>query len=117
MIPNPDVAFQMLARGGARALVYDPSSGTVIRNPPVPTHPANKIEDEDRHVVQNFELPKIAESGKEEDIVVIFHTSGSTSGMPKLVRGSRKWLGCGIWKSCLGFRAKNPDKQDVFNWL
>jgi long-subunit acyl-CoA synthetase (AMP-forming) len=51
------------------------------------------------------------------DLTFIFHTSGSTSGSPKLVPLSYRWLNSAVEKSHHISMPENPRHQDVTVWM
>ena len=114
-LPNPDVIYELLRKANASALIYDPSFRNIITECPVPHHTAGSVSEID---VDGLELPPLSEAAlKPEDIVMIFHTSGSTSGSPKLVPCSLRWLDSIIAKAEKVSRPKDPARQDVSVWM
>ncbi len=113
-LPNPDVIFELLTQADASALIYDPAFEAVLAAAPVPIHAATEALDADSGVI---ELPTLSATRREEDVVMIFHTSGSTSGSPKLVRCSYKWLDAMISKAYVATRPKSTLRQDVTVWM
>lgn len=115
-LPNPDVVCELLLKAKARALLVDPSFESLLKRSPVPIHSAPKtIADIDSHDSPLPPLPTI----KDDDIVFIFHTSGSTSGMPKLVPCSLSWLDSAVTKSYQISEpsCRNQRNQDVTVWM
>jgi len=115
-LPNPDVVYELLGRANARALLVDPSFENLLKECPVPTHQAaTTVSDIGSHDAPLPCLPKLRES----DIVFIFHTSGSTSGTPKLVPCSLSWLDSAVTKShqISKPRGRTNRKQDVAVWM
>ncbi|EEB87299.1 hypothetical protein MPER_15413, partial [Moniliophthora perniciosa FA553] len=51
-----------------------------------------------------------------EDTALIFHSTGTTSGMPKHVPFSYKYLDALIQKLKYAFMPANPNAQDVNSW-
>lgn len=108
-LPNPDVIYELMHRAGAKVIIYDHTFESILDNCPVPKHCAlqtERIED-----VQ-ASLPGIWDHD-ENDTVFIFHTSGSTSGSPKLVPMSYRWLNSVVVKSHHISKPQIPDRQDV----
>ncbi|KAL0567832.1 hypothetical protein V5O48_014165 [Marasmius crinis-equi] len=62
----------------------------------------------------NTTLPRLHEVG-ENEIALIVHTSGSTSGKPKLVHGSYKWLDGVIKKMGGSSYPQDGNSPEVFN--
>ena len=87
---DPTVIYQLLERAKAVALIHDESSAAIVEDCPVPAYPAMDIFDyPDINVLP---LPTFWEPTSGDDTVLIFHTSGSTSGSPKLVPMSARWI-------------------------
>jgi non-ribosomal peptide synthetase component F len=92
-LPNPDVIFELLQKGNAKALIYDTSWASLLSHSQVPVYPAlNAKGCDDVHEV----LPEMP-TFHGDDTVFIFHTSGSTS-IPKLLLCSYSWLTANIDK-------------------
>jgi acyl-CoA synthetase (AMP-forming)/AMP-acid ligase II len=114
-LPNPDVVFELLEKANAKALIHEPSFGANLENSPVPLHAAVDV-----HTVSDLDhepLPLLTPSGCDDDPVLIFHTSGSTSGSPKLVPCSYKWLNSIVHKAEQVCKPRNPKRQDVTTWM
>jgi acyl-CoA synthetase (AMP-forming)/AMP-acid ligase II len=115
-LPNPDVVREMLVRAQARAILVDPSFENILKECPLPIHrAATSLYDIDS---QEWPLPSFPTLG-EDDIVFIFHTSGSTSGSPKLVPCSLSWLNSAVIKSHQISKPNHQSKrdQDVTVWM
>lgn len=95
-------------------MIYDSSFASVVRDCPVP---AIVTIDLGAAAVDNVPLPPIPEPLSEEDTAMIFHTSGSTSGSPKLVHCSYKWLDAIVAKGDLISRPFHKDRKDVIVWM
>ncbi|KDR78205.1 hypothetical protein GALMADRAFT_64892 [Galerina marginata CBS 339.88] len=108
-LPNPSVIYELLHRANAQALVHDPSFQSILSDCPVPTH---RVLESER--IQDFDesLPSIWDF-REDDIAFYFHTSGSTSGSPKLVPMSFRWLNSVVIKSHHISMPQNHQRQDV----
>jgi acyl-CoA synthetase (AMP-forming)/AMP-acid ligase II len=111
-LPNPEVICELLRRADARALVYAQSFESALQDFPVPVHPA--IFDASTFDASSVPLPHLS-PGQGKDIVFIFHTSGSTSGSPKLVPCNYRWLDAVVDKSGRICAPRNPNsrRQDV----
>ena len=112
-LPNPDVVNELLQKAGAKAVIYDISYESAVSAFSVPVHPATftELPDADVAILCNTFEPT------DSDIVMIFHTSGSTSGSPKLVRCTYKWLDTIIskaWHTCV---PQDATRQDVTVWM
>jgi AMP-binding enzyme len=90
--------------------VHDACFTAVLGGCPVPTHCALKTREIEP---VDAKLPEIAPIANEDETAFIFHTSGSTSGSPKLVPCSYRWLNSVVQKSNFISRPRNADRQDV----
>ncbi|KAG6889192.1 hypothetical protein C0995_002907 [Termitomyces sp. Mi166 len=112
-LPNPTVVYELLQRAKARALIYDAAFASALAECPVPTHVAAPVEMTSLDEEDLSPLSTI----NEDDIAFVFHTSGSTSGSPKLVRCSYRWLDSAVHKSYQTSKPRNPQAQDVTVWM
>lgn len=112
-LPNPTVVYELLQKAQARALVYDDDFRAVLSDCPVPHYPTIAHEGIS---LRNMELPALDDS-RPDDAAFIFHTSGSTSGCPKLVPCSHRWINSIITKSHQVCRPSSQDRQDVIVWM
>lgn len=112
-LPNPDVVDELLRKADAKALIYDLSYVSAASTFSVPVHPAAFAErpDAEDTVLYNDFVPEGS------DIAMIFHTSGSTSGSPKLVRCTYKWLDAIVSKAYHTSIPRDHERQDVTVWM
>ena len=113
-LPNPDIIYELLDKAGAKALVYDPSYAATVAQCPIPAHAAISITEDD---VCDAPVPPIPMVDSCEDTVMIFHTSGSTSGSPKLVPCNYTWLEAMLSKAYQTTIPRDAARQDVTGWL
>ncbi|KAF5376634.1 hypothetical protein D9615_007853 [Tricholomella constricta] len=113
-LPNPVVVYELLQKADARTLVYDPTYEHILKDCLVPLHPAADLSVSDAD--DDEDLPDISHLTP-EDIAFVFHTSGSTSGSPKLVPCSFSWLNSTIEKSKQICQPQTPGRQDVTVWM
>ncbi|KZT75167.1 acetyl-CoA synthetase-like protein [Daedalea quercina L-15889] len=115
-LPNPEVILELLAQSGGRALIHDPCFSAVLPPGPVPTHVAI---DARNTTVPDVPLPQILPCSRSQDPVMIFHTSGSTSGRPKLVPCNHFWWANMMAKAATILRPKRSgcETRDVFSWM
>lgn len=113
-LPNPDVVLELLHKANAKALVHDVSFASALGNSPVPIHAAIGIDCVD---AMSEPLPAMPVVQNGEQTVFILHTSGSTSGSPKLVPCSASWLDAMVQKSYQVSRPRDATKQDVCTWM
>ncbi|KAG2005545.1 hypothetical protein CC2G_001941 [Coprinopsis cinerea AmutBmut pab1-1] len=109
-LPNPDVVYELLRKADAKALIHDACFASVLESCPLPIHCSRTSSDIEQ---VDEELDEIAPVQNEEDTAFIFHTSGSTSGSPKLVPCSYRWFNSVVEKSNYISRPRNADRQDV----
>jgi long-subunit acyl-CoA synthetase (AMP-forming) len=111
-LSNPTIVHELLHQAGAQALIYDASFESIMKDSesPLPMYPALKSERLEPSTPVS--LPDISES-QEDDIAFIFHTSGSTSGSPKLVPMTYRWLSTVVTKSHHISKPRDPHRQDV----
>lgn len=113
-LPNPDVIYELMEKADAKALIFDTSSVCSFASAPVPTYPAIPSD-----VIRSDSeaLPSITEGINGSDTFCIFHTSGSTSGSPKVIRCSYSWLDNIITKADFLCQRRNSARQDVTTWV
>ena len=111
-LPNPTVVHELLRRAGAQALIYDASFESLLKDFPLLIYGALTSDRLDRLEPTAVLLPDISES-QDDDIAFIFHTSGSTSGSPKLVPMSYRWLSSVVMKSHYISKPRDLHRQDV----
>ncbi|TFK18941.1 acetyl-CoA synthetase-like protein [Coprinopsis marcescibilis] len=109
-LPNPVVVMELLRRANAKALIHDSCFTSVLQDCDIPRHCALTTADIPD---VNETLHEITPVQNEDDIAFIFHTSGSTSGSPKLVPCSYKWFNSVVEKSHHISKPRNADRQDV----
>jgi acyl-CoA synthetase (AMP-forming)/AMP-acid ligase II len=113
-LPNPEVVLELLTKADAKALIYDSQFQSMTSSFPLPVHLA--IEKRDVTCFES-DLPPIRTTSNPDELVFIFHTSGSTSGSPKLVPCNSRWLNAIIEKAKVTSAPRNPPRQDVFSWM
>ncbi|KAJ3823060.1 hypothetical protein F5880DRAFT_1482940 [Lentinula raphanica] len=112
-LPNPEVVFELLVKADAKALIFDQTFAEIVQNCHVPIYPAAKVAEVDARSGPVPDLPVVAES----DIAFVFHTSGSTSGSPKLVPCNYRWLDSTVAKSSQICTPRDAARQDVTTWM
>lgn len=113
-LPNPTVIFELLEKSNGKALIHDSSFSPILSESPVPTFVASDVHG---LAAANITLPSTAPEVDGKDTLMIFHTSGSTSGRPKLVPCSYSWWQANLWKGALCTTPCNPQRQDVTVWM
>ncbi|GBE77841.1 acetyl-CoA synthetase-like protein [Sparassis crispa] len=113
-LPNPEVIYHLMHRTGAQALIVDASFAPIVFKSPVPFHVAA---DRRSMAVDKVSLPPMYQPTSADETAMIFHTSGSTSGSPKLVPCSYKWLDAVVSKAWHVSIPKHSHKQDITVWM
>ncbi|THH30086.1 hypothetical protein EUX98_g4130 [Antrodiella citrinella] len=113
-LPNPDVILELVARSNGKALVYDVSYTEAVAGCSLTSHQAIDARSVD---VSSVILPPLPTEVDGEDTLMILHTSGSTSGRPKLVPLSFAWWDHGLQKSAQCTRPYNANRLDVNVWM
>ncbi|KAG5661859.1 hypothetical protein KAF25_004098 [Fusarium avenaceum] len=108
---DPSMIFELMGKSKASALIHEPSCETLVPGCPVPTLSTDVW---DTIPAPDTQLDRTTTSLNPDQVSVIFHTSGSTSGMPKLVPATVKWMDCLIRKSKPGL---GSDPQMVCNLM
>lgn len=109
-LPNPEVIQELLCEANAKALILASEFATVTSSFLVPVYLAPSKDD---MRFSEAPLQPIASSGNGDEVVFIFHTSGSTSGRPKLVPCNRRWLQTTVDKAKYITTPQDPRRQDV----
>ncbi|KAG2072765.1 acetyl-CoA synthetase-like protein [Suillus decipiens] len=113
-LPNPDVVLELLTRAGAKALIFDSQFQSLTADFPLSVHLAI----EKQHMSSfEYDLPLVQSTSNLDKPVFVFHTSGSTSGSPKLVPCNARWLDAIVAKAKVTSAPINPDRQDVSVWM
>ncbi|KAF9460787.1 hypothetical protein BDZ94DRAFT_1265122 [Collybia nuda] len=110
-LPNPEIIYELLDQANAKALIYDSTVFANLDGCSLPTYQASFPEESNA----NGSLADIALG--ENDLAFIFHTSGSTSGSPKLVPCSYGWLNGVVLKSGKVSHPGASGRQDVTVWM
>ncbi|KAJ7437151.1 hypothetical protein B0H11DRAFT_2362510 [Mycena galericulata] len=104
-LPNADVILELLTKTRARALIYEDLFESALQTWPLPIYRAVDV---DNHVP--------SPAAQNQEIAFYFHTSGSTSGSPKLVPCSYRWLDSTIRKSHQICAPRQQDRHDIAVW-
>lgn len=113
-LPNPDVVLELLTKAGAKALIFDSQFQSLTVSFPLPVHLA--IEKRDMTSFKH-DLPLMRPTSNPNKPVFVFHTSGSTSGSPKLVPCNARWLDAILEKAKVTTTPIHPLRQDVSVWM
>lgn len=111
------VVLELLQASGAKALVYDPTYTLPgdAASWPLPTSPILPVAE-----LKQFSaapLPEFPEPSSPESPVMIFHTSGSTGGCPKLVPYSATLLDNVVSKIHRVAKPADAGRRDVCTWM
>ncbi|KAJ6522267.1 hypothetical protein B0H19DRAFT_1224039 [Mycena capillaripes] len=85
---NVDVVWDLLSASNAKALILDVAFSSLSGTSPVPTLPALAFPDFDTRV----QVLSDVMATDVNDVALIFHSSGTTSGVPKLIRSTHGWI-------------------------
>ena len=111
-LPNPDVVLELLEKSKGAALIHDVTYLPILGTCSMPSFVAI-----DAFAVTTEDMPahSCATSPRGDDILMIFHTSGSTSGRPKLVPCSYAWWDAMLVKAAMVMQRRSHDqcRQDV----
>ena len=109
-LPNPEVIYELLAKADGKAIIYEPELADTVSNCPCPAYSAGDLRNVD---IGDAPVPPMPRPSSADDIAMIFHTSGSTSGRPKLLPCNYKWLDAMVDKSARTSRPLRKNGQDV----
>ncbi|KAJ7682309.1 hypothetical protein DFH06DRAFT_1075950 [Mycena polygramma] len=112
-LPNADVILELLTKTGARGLIYEDLFEPALRTWPLPIYRAASIEPAAGR--RHLDLPPLP-AAQDHEIAFYFHTSGSTSGSPKLVPCNYRWLDMTIRKSGQLCEPRKQGRLDVAPW-
>lgn len=115
-LPNPEVIYELLKKAGASALIYESGFENVLHSCPIPTHRASDVSEMSSNSSSDEPLAPLPTLSP-EDTAFYFHTSGSTSGSPKLVPVSYQGVGAAFNKLAIAFRPRDLNRQDVCTWM
>lgn len=96
-VQGKPIIVDLLAATSGKALIFDPSLAEHITTVPLPTFPIpapstiTGMADAFRNANGTLTLPPLPEV-LPTDIAVIFHTSGTTSGKPKPIPETHRWI-------------------------
>lgn len=101
---------ELLSEAKAKGLIHDPAI-TVSVGEDVSTFPAVDFLG---LAVEQSPLAEVNSPTSGDEIVFILHSSGSTSGKPKLVPATARWLECNIRKTQhFTFRGPGAEYQET----
>ena len=116
-LSNTRIIFELLSKYDGRSIVHDPAMTALLvkSQTTLPCHTAvdyHSVTDLD---VADLELPELPVA-EPEDIIFIYHSSGSVSGTPKVVPRTNKWMSTIEKKSGSAFCIGDFASQDVYTW-
>ncbi|KAJ7482396.1 hypothetical protein B0H11DRAFT_1220041 [Mycena galericulata] len=112
-LPNADVILELLTKTRARALIYEDLFESALQTWPLPIYRAVDV---DVAVGSSHLELRPLPAAQNQEIAFYFHTSGSTSGSPKLVPCSYRWLDSTIRKSHQICAPRQQDRHDIAVW-
>ncbi|KAF7302104.1 Acetyl-CoA synthetase-like protein [Mycena indigotica] len=116
-LPSADVILELLAKTNAKALIYEDLFESALRTWPLPIYPEASLDHElaAGRSQGHLDLPPVP-MVEDHDIYAYFHTSGSTSGSPKLVPCNYRWLRSTLHKASQICAPKRNHNLDVAIW-
>ena len=116
-LPNTRIVFELLAKYSGKAIIHASDKTALLRESgtTLPCYVATDyttITDSD---IAAFPLPDLP-AADPEDFTFIYHSSGSVSGMPKVVPNTNRWLSTIQHKSAGAFCIGDYPGQDVYVW-
>ncbi|KAL7920262.1 hypothetical protein ACQKWADRAFT_328854 [Trichoderma austrokoningii] len=114
-LPNPVVVFELLSKTNASALIYYHSFASSISKCLVPHFSVDSLP----HGLSNEGLGSLPplRSPSPNSVMFIFHTSGSTSGTPKIVPCTGKWVDSMVRKAAVVAAPRAASGRDVTVWM
>ncbi|KAJ6561556.1 hypothetical protein DFH09DRAFT_1247719 [Mycena vulgaris] len=112
-LPNADVILELLTKTRAKALIYEDLVEPALRTWPLPVY--REVTVGVASGSSHLDLPTLP-AAQNHEIAFYWHTSGSTSGSPKLVPCSYKWLDMTIRKSYRICAPREQDRRDIAVW-
>lgn len=95
-MPSQEAVFDMAQRASSRLLVCDPALREKVARSPIPVFLTSMLDVEtaEQYAIDDHdELPELHGLSKDVNApAFILHTSGSTSGQPKLVPWTYDWV-------------------------
>lgn len=122
-ITTPEAVYDMAQRAESKILIYDSlmEDAIFLTPSPIPTHIYEPKKHQEALQIylsteaRDVEIPNLSELTSNPDAVVyILHTSGSTSGRPKLVPWTYQWVDNNIEKMLVNALLL-PDQVDKSN--
>lgn len=114
-LPNPAVVFELISKTNAAALIYHDSFASNVSDCLVPHFSGNSLP----HWLSNNELgslPLLQAPGP-DSVMFIFHTSGSTSGTPKIIPCTGKWIDFMVKKAAVVATPRAESGRDMTVWM
>ena len=108
------MVYELLGRAGAHALVFDPAFESIVVNCPIPARLAIDARSLD---LSSAFLPPLPIPSSGDETIMIYHTSGSTSGSPKLVPCTAHWVNATVEKAKNLTSPLSPTQKDVTVWM
>jgi hypothetical protein len=107
------VILELLTKARAKALIYENLFESALRTWPLPVYQEAPIE-----ALTGSSHPPLPPllAPQNHEIAFYFHTSGSTSGSPKLVPCSYKWLDMTVRKSYRICGPREQKRRDIASW-
>ncbi|KAF5344416.1 hypothetical protein D9758_015473 [Tetrapyrgos nigripes] len=114
LVPTATFITQLLQESGSKAVIYEPFYA--VTSAELDIRKFETLSSVPSLSVSDIVLPEALDV-QAEDIAIFFHTSGSTSGKPKIVPGTDRWLDGLTRKSTHTISKPIAHSPLVFSWL
>ena len=115
-LPGQAVVRDLLRECNGKALIYDAHFAALVDEIDLPKHTLVDIDIQDlSHDTAASSSLRPLPTVSEEDVAIIFHTSGTTGGRPKPVPQSHKWCKTHSMVCWKGIWQGDFDTPDVVN--
>ncbi|THU93347.1 acetyl-CoA synthetase-like protein [Dendrothele bispora CBS 962.96] len=122
IVPTATFIISLLLGSCSKAIIYAPSfeakASELSARLNIPNYPA-LLSIPDRSQVAGNPLPDLPTHVRADDTAIYFHTSGSTSGMPKIIPGNQLWMH-GMVKRAVNMSDTSGDtfsSNKVYSWM
>jgi acyl-CoA synthetase (AMP-forming)/AMP-acid ligase II len=87
---DPSVTHELLSKAGASALIHDPCLTSALQQSKLSSFPTHSTGSNSSP--RGLKLGPVPNDHSGDQLIMIYHTSGSTSGAPKLVPITSRWM-------------------------
>ncbi|KAK7043974.1 hypothetical protein VNI00_008142 [Paramarasmius palmivorus] len=116
-----DVVASLLKRSTAKAFIYEEGHFNASALGTTDVSDTLKVYQSVNRIPEDFVAPEgysfPAQNNRPEDIAIMFHSTGSTSGTPKFIPTSFKTLDAWVSKAAFTCAPADPKRRDVNSWI